>query len=180
MATEASSAIPHCSIAPITVCNHLHSPTMKKLPKAGDRLFCEPHPAPTLEFPVQWYFAMPPPDPVCQDGSQCGPCGVAQGVRHPKFNNPPPWPRSHTFSQHFSLIQRKGSESGNFFTSPANDSFLLYKILFIYFIGSNHSGSFLRPVVKESAKQEMRVQPVGGEDPLKEEMAIHQYLWEIP
>jgi len=35
---------------------------------------------------------------------------------------------------------------------------------------------------KESAKQEMRVQPVGGEDPLEEEMATHPSIlaWEIP
>ena len=35
---------------------------------------------------------------------------------------------------------------------------------------------------KESAKQEMRVQPVEGEDPLEEEMATHSSIlaWEIP
>ena len=172
-------------IAPITA-RTISTPHHEKIAKKVGDCCSRTSPCPHPEFQSSVLCHAPPPILFVRMGASVGPCGVAQGVRYPKSAiNPSPVAKiSHFLSQHFSLIQRKGSESGNFFTSVQQMIPFFFIKIFVYLFGWLQSFWELPWWLsgKESAKQEMRVQPVGGEGPLEEEMAIHSSIlaWEIP
>lgn len=107
--------VPHCSHYCL---NHLQPYHEKIAKKVGDRC-SRISPCPHTEFQSSVLCHAPPHILFVRRGASVGPCGVAQGVRYPKSAiNPSPVAKiSHFLSQHFSLIQRKGSESENLISS---------------------------------------------------------------